>query len=313
MIYVALVILVAGALLVASWLGVARNRAAWPPRGSFLQVGGASIHYTVRGHGTPLVCLHGASANLRDFEASITPLLENRFRVISIDRPGLGHSTRPGGDWWTPLDQANAVRAVLRHLAVDRPILLGHSWSGALVMSYLVHYPREITGAILLAPATRSWFAPSSLYNRISRWPVVGALFGYLLVYPVGSLLMDSGIRSVFRHGRVPDGYRQRTGVDLLLQPQSWRANADDLCLLNDYLKSRAHMYDWVRHPVLALIGDHDTIVSNEIHTLALKRQMPQLDVVSMADTGHAPHHEHPAAVARLIREFVNGLNITSN
>ena len=180
-------------------------------------------------------------------------------------------------------------------------------------MSYLIHYPEEVSGAVLLAPATRSWYAPSALYNRISRWPVIGSLFIRLLVYPVGVLMMDSGIRSVFRRGRTPAGYRERTGVDLLLRPASWRANADDLVLLNQYLSQQSGRYDGIRHPVMAIIGDHDTIVSNEIHTLALKKQLPQLEIVSVADSGHAPHHEHPEAVSRLIQKFGSAVSITSN
>lgn len=112
-----------------------------PPDGRFMEVGKARIRYNDNGEGTAIVCLHGASSNARDMEASIAPLLAGDFRVVPVDCPGLGHSTHSGPGWWSPLDQANAVREVLHRLGIRRPVLLGHSWSGAVVLSYLLITP----------------------------------------------------------------------------------------------------------------------------------------------------------------------------
>lgn len=101
-----------------------------PPDGRFMEVGKARIRYNDNGEGTAIVCLHRASSNARDMEESIAPLLVGDFRVVTVDRPGLGHSTSPGTGWWSPLDQANAVREVLSRLGIRSPVLLGHSWSG---------------------------------------------------------------------------------------------------------------------------------------------------------------------------------------
>ena len=278
-----------------------------------MEVGKARIHYNDSGEGTAIVCLHGASSNARDMEESIVPLLAGDFRVVTVDRPGLGHSTRPGKDWWSPLDQANAVREVLQRLGIRRPVLLGHSWSGAVVLSYLLQYPGEVAGAILLSPATRAWNLPPALSNRISRWPLAGTLFVRLLVLPIGSLVMGAGVRSVFHRGKTPRDYRQRTHLNMLLRPDTWRANADDLCRLNDYLKENSREYGRIRHPLLAIIGDHDRVVSNEIHTLGLRQQIPHLQIVSIAQSGHLPHHEEPEAVARLIRRFCRNMETTSS
>ena len=94
-----------------------------------MEIGKARIHYNDNdnGKGTTIVCLHGASSNARDMVESIAPLLVGDFRVVTVDRPDLGHSTRPGTGWWSPLDQANAVREVLSRLGIRRPVLLGHS------------------------------------------------------------------------------------------------------------------------------------------------------------------------------------------
>ena len=310
---IALVLFMVLGLLGVSLLGSRWLDRRYPPGGRFMEVGKARIHYNVSGEGTAIVCLHGASSNARDMEESIVPLLAGDFRVVTMDRPGLGHSTRPGKDWWSPLDQANAVREVLQRLGIRRPVLLGHSWSGAVVLSYLLQYPGEVAGGILLSPATRAWNLPPALSNRISRWPLAGTLFVRLLVLPIGSLVMGVGVRSVFHQGKTPRDYRQRTHLNLLLRPDTWRANADDLCRLNDYLKENSREYGRIRHPLLAIIGDHDRVVSNEIHTLGLRQQIPHLQIVSIAQSDHLPHHEEPEAVARLIRRFCRNMETTSS
>ena len=142
-------------LLGISLLGTRLLDRRYPPDGRFMEVGKARIRYNDNGRGTAIVCQHGASSNAWDMEASIAPLLAGDFRVVTVDRPGMGHSTRPGPGWWSPLDQANAVREVLHRLGIRRPVLLGHSWSGADVLSYLLHYPGEVAGGFLISPATR--------------------------------------------------------------------------------------------------------------------------------------------------------------
>jgi pimeloyl-ACP methyl ester carboxylesterase len=284
-----------------------------PARGKFLSVEGGRLHYIDQGQGDSLILLHGASANGQDFDASILPALAKHYRVIVPDRLGMGHSLRVGRHWHTPLDQANTVRELITHLGLDKPVLVAHSWSGALALAYLLYYPREISSVVLLSPAAHTWHAPAALYNRLTRWPLIGQLFTWLMVFPLGYLGLDTGIRSVFHRGKVPAGYRRRTAIDLLLRPRSWRANADDLCLLNPYLASQGRSYGWIRHPIMSIIGDYDTVVSNEIHTMTLKRQLHSLSVVSLAECGHAPHHEHPEAVCRLIRDFIESLGPTNS
>ena len=117
------------------------------------------------------------------------------------------------------------------------------------------------------------------------------------------------GIKTVFFEGKVPSKYRRKTGIDLLLRPRSWLANADDLSLLNDYLKYQEQFYHWIKHPMLAIIGDQDIVVSNQIHTESLSQQAKQLEVVELSQMGHAPHHSAPDSVVSSILSFTRKIN----
>ena len=120
-----LVLLILVGLVVYTRFSVWRLEQKYPSRGKFIEFDGNTIHYTVKGEGPPLVLLHGASANSLDYEASIAPVLAKMFTVITVDRPGFGHSTRKRGKWKTPLDQANLVREVLRKERSNNPYWLG--------------------------------------------------------------------------------------------------------------------------------------------------------------------------------------------
>src|SRR4029079_12225642 len=101
---------VASALL-NRWLAQKAERRT-PPLGRFVTVKGVRLHYVDRGTGTPLVLLHGNGSMIEDFQSSgLIDLAAQKYRVISIDRPGLGHSNRPRGTVWTPEAQADLISA----------------------------------------------------------------------------------------------------------------------------------------------------------------------------------------------------------
>ena len=147
-------LLAAGAALAAAavWVNWKARRAEreHPPIGRFLEVDGVRLHYLDRGEGRPVVLLHGNGSMIEDLALSgLLELAAARYRVVAFDRPGYGHSTRPRDRVWTPEAQAELVRAALRRLGVERPIVVGHSW-GTLVATALAH-PADVAGLVLLS------------------------------------------------------------------------------------------------------------------------------------------------------------------
>ncbi|MEM6308379.1 MAG: alpha/beta fold hydrolase, partial [Pseudomonadota bacterium] len=124
------------------WRGQALTKRAtqlYPPIGQFVEIDGVRLHYTDQGSGQAIVLIHGASGNLRDFAFDLAPELAKSHRVIAFDRPGLGYSERatPAYDnIWTsqaesPQEQAALLIAATRALGVKQPIVVGHSFGGA--------------------------------------------------------------------------------------------------------------------------------------------------------------------------------------
>jgi len=282
-----------------------RAESAHPPIGRFAAVDGLRVHYTDQGQGRPLILVHGASTSLLDFHASIAGPLAARHRVIVADRPGHGYSERPAAAWPNPLAQAHIIHGLAQALGVERPMLVGHSWAGALVLAYLLAYPDEAAGAVLLAGGTHPWEGGVAWYNDLAGVPVLGSLFAYTVGGALGPLAIDGGVAEVLSPDPVPDGYRSRTGVDLSLRPRTFLANAEDVRRLSPFLAEQRAGYARIQVPLLLITGDADDLVPAWNHADRLILEAPRARQVVIPGAGHGLHHSRVDLVVGLIEDFV--------
>jgi pimeloyl-ACP methyl ester carboxylesterase len=311
--YLLVLALLIGALAAATSLGVARLETAHPPTGQFVEVQGVRLHVAVLGlpHDTPavdpaVVLIHGASGNLEDMRLALGEKLALSYRVILVDRPGHGWSSRPESDEYaSPARQAELVAGVLQQLGVRHAILIGHSWGGAVATAYALAFPERTTGLILLSAPTHPWPANPGWYNKLASFPYVGPLFLRTCVYPLGLLLVDGAARSVFEPQPVPENYVRRAAIRLVLRPRTFHSNARDLSLLESFIAAQVPRYVDLRTPTVIIAGDRDTMVSPQINARALAATLPCAKLVLLKDIGHMPHHAAPEVVATAIDELV--------
>jgi proline iminopeptidase len=136
---------------------LAAAAAALVPRETRVPVGRASLYVRVVGQGPPVLVLHGGP----DFDHSyLLPELDrlgDAFRVVYYDQRGRGRSAehvRPEDvSLGTDVEDVDAVR---RHLGLEAPILLGHSWGTVLALEYALRHPTHVSRLILMNPAPAS-------------------------------------------------------------------------------------------------------------------------------------------------------------
>ncbi|HEX4837511.1 MAG TPA: alpha/beta hydrolase, partial [Solirubrobacteraceae bacterium] len=142
------VLALAAVVVVLNWTW---GRLPATPRatGEFVQLTGVKVRYLERPGPEPAVLLiHGLPGTADDFEA-VTPLVTGH-RTIAIDRPGFGFST--GG--YFPFDrQLQAVQEVIEKLHLGHPILVGHSYGGAVALAYAERHPGAVRGLVLVDAA----------------------------------------------------------------------------------------------------------------------------------------------------------------
>jgi pimeloyl-ACP methyl ester carboxylesterase len=147
--------------------------------GRYLTVryGGAEYRIFVEeaGAGIPLLCLHTAGADSRQYRHLLNDNgVTDRFRVIAFDMPYHGRSDPPAG-WWlkryrlTTKDYLGLIRAVWKALGLKRPVVLGCSMGGAIVLKLAARYQRELRGILGLESAA---YAPGR-YNEFLHHPAI--------------------------------------------------------------------------------------------------------------------------------------------
>jgi pimeloyl-ACP methyl ester carboxylesterase len=311
-------ILIAGLVLVGilglcaaiTAVGVWFIERAHRPAGVFVPVSGGRLHVVelgpaAAGDDPPVVLLHGASGNLEDQRLILGNRLAATRHVILIDRPGHGFSDRPGaGADASPGRQASLVAEALARLGVERAIIVGHSWSGALAAAYALDYPARVAGLLLLAPVTHPWPGGISWYNDIAALPVIAELFARTIVLPLGLCLIGRAVENVFAPQAAPERYVRRAAGLLVLRPAEFIANAQDLAALEGFVAGQVRRYRAITAPTVIITGDRDRTVSPKIHARAAAALIPNARLVELAGIGHMLPHVAPAAIIAAIDEL---------
>jgi pimeloyl-ACP methyl ester carboxylesterase len=133
------------------------------------------IYFEEAGEGIPLLCLHTAGADSRQFRHLLNDAeVTRRYRVIAFDMPYHGRSNPPDG-WWlrkyllTMKGYLALVRSVWLALGLERPVVMGGSMGGAIVLKLAAEYQRELHGIIGLESSA---FAPGR-YNDYLHHPAI--------------------------------------------------------------------------------------------------------------------------------------------
>jgi pimeloyl-ACP methyl ester carboxylesterase len=275
------------------------------PPGEYVEIDGASIRYVEEGSGPAVLLIHGASSNAEDMRVALSGHLDG-YRAIYIDRPGLGWSERPDGRW-TPEREAALIRALMTELEIEDPVVVGHSWGGAITMRLAIDHGDALTGLVLIAPALRSDVGEAAWYNRASRIPLVGPLITRVFVPILGPRQIGSGLETTFSPQSVPEGYAETVRINRLFNPSVFKANAADMAPVNEHLAAQEGRYDEIALPTVILAGPNDEVVYTHMHSGRVAPTMPNARLVTDADWGHMLHHYAPDQVRAAIDAVADG------
>lgn len=308
---VLLAALLLGFIAVVQWRAFAREASAnkgYPAQGRIIDVDGTPIHVLVAGSGPDLVLIHGANGNVRDWTFDFVDRISDRYRVIMVDRPGLGWTGRlpgKGGAWniayETPQEQAAVLQKAVSIIGVNQPIIAGHSLGGAVAMAWALSDPENTAAVVMLSAVSNPW--PGGLgwvYSATS------SAWGGALVVPIASAFVSesyiaNSIESIFAPQLAPEGYAQHVGTSLVLRRETMRANAQQVNYLRPSIVKMAARYNELTMPIEIVHGDADTIVPLDIHALPLSQKAPNSALTVLQGIGHMPHHVAPDAVIQAI------------
>ncbi len=275
----------------------------------FVEVSGLRLRYRRMGQGAPVVVIHGAGGNLGDWTAGPAQAIATGFDVTVFDRPGLGMSGWPE-DYADIFTQARLLRSASEAIGIRNPIVIGHSYGGAVALAWAVDSPQTVSGLLLIAAVSEVWSTPGGIgaLNQVMAVPVAGSAVAWILPRLATPAYVSRRLDEVFWPQSAPPGYLDDLNPALILNAGTLRRNAVQLLNLKAQVARAVPRYqDALRMvPIELLHGTADRIVSPAIHSQVFAEQVPHARLTLLPGIGHMPHHVAPeemlAALDRLTR-----------
>ena len=165
-----------------------------------------------------------------------------------------------------------------------------------------VERPDKLTGLVVASPATHPWpSGKTNWYNHLARVPVIGWLFTRTLASPAGLGRIAAATDCVFAPNQVPATYLEDAGIELVMVPRRFMDNSEDLTGLHPHTVRYKHRYKEITTPTIIITGDHDTVVSKEIHAENLARDIVGSRLFVVKNVGHKPDYALTDLVAASI------------
>jgi pimeloyl-ACP methyl ester carboxylesterase len=268
----------------------------------YLLVDGVNLHYVRSGKGQPVVLLHGNDGTLKDFTMSIFGLVAEKYDALAFDRPGHGLSKVVSARNVTPELQARVLHSALQKLGVKRPILVGHSWSSSLALSYALEYQEELCGLVLLGGLAFETTAAKPICH-LAQVPLLGTSVAHL--YKVtGKKQVKRQLQDAFSPENTPNAY-EKEFLSSMFRVGQLKAAARDEVMLNQSLRRISSQYSKIKLPVLILTGDRDRVVAPEEHSYPLHKAIPHSRLIVLKNAGHQLHFTRQQEVMQAIDSVV--------
>lgn len=288
-----------------------RIEQAVPMDGRHIDVGAERIHYAEYGNGggPPIVFVHGLCGQMRNFAYLPLEALAREHRVILVDRPGSGYSTRGAHSAANIRTQANTVARLIAALGLDAPVLVGHSLGGAIALAVALDHPESVARLALIAPLTHvQTEVPKAFRALVVRSARVRRFMARALATPFGLATSGPTLKAVFAPEAVPDDFRTRGGALLSLRPQGFYHASMDLVAIEDSddLAQMEQRYADLTVPVDVLFGRDDIVLDWMRHGDALRRRSKRV-TLKVIDGGHMLPVTAPSTTFDWLRTAIAG------
>ena len=237
---------------------------------AFFLSGGHALHFEMRGEGEPVLLIHGLGSSGGDWAFQV-PVLESRFRVIMPDLPGCGRSGMASAGCSIGA-LAESLWALLDHLQVVRPNVIGFSLGGAVALEMALQRPAAVPRLVLINSLAsyridhwRKWLEariPAAMVRVLGMRLMARLLAGRVLPEPWQRPMRERAVAVI---GAVPAA----TYLAMAAALEAWSAT-DRLDRLRSRILLIAAKHDYTplaeKHALAALLHARIVVVNGSRH-----------------------------------------------
>jgi len=225
-----------------------------------------------------LVFIHGWGATAKIFD-TVFYYLKNEFNIYYFDLPGFGNT--PIEKVMTLKDYAEFVYEFLKENNIKEPIIIGHSFGGAIAVKLALLYPEVISKLILVsASAIRRPHRKIMLIKKAADFikPILPEKLRKILIK---LLKLDKTDYAKIDNAKLKETFKNIINEDL------------------------SHCLSAIKIPTLVIWGGKDTITLLEEGKLIAK-SIPNAKLLVIKNSGHFLFLEKPEEFTKLIKDFTN-------
>ncbi|MEM7114857.1 MAG: alpha/beta fold hydrolase [Chloroflexota bacterium] len=273
-------------------------------KSEFVEVDDLRLHYLIAGEGEAVLLLHGWPTSAYLWR-NVMPAMAQTHRVIALDLPGYGQSTKRPSDSFSFFYHEKALDGFLATLGIDKIHLVVHDLGGPVGLFWAVRQLERVHSLT---------FLNTIVYPDFS-WGV--KLFAFMTMAP--------GIRSWLSSPR-GIAWAMRLGVQQKekLTPKVIANYTDPFqernvrkTLLKSVQRLSLKGYDEIvaklfafEGPVCLIYGENDQILPRIANTMhRLQTSFPQAELTSLPNCGHFLQEDEPEKLGKLLAAFLTGVS----
>jgi pimeloyl-ACP methyl ester carboxylesterase len=256
-----------------------------------------NLHYV--DYGQPgsrgLVMLHGGGANTHWYDF-IGPTLSQHCHALALDLRGHGDSTPVEPPLYTYDAYMDDIRALLQAEQLQRPVLMGHSMGGMLMVRYTSANVHDI-GALIICDARPVYGEEDQeRLHRTAQRP--GREYKTKEDYVAHFRIRPDGLRAA------PDVHRYIAECSCKQLPHgTWVHKIDRRTYAQRQMIDTLPLYTKITCPVLFLWAEHSRVSVGMIQQL--RAACPHAEIAPVADSGHHLTLDQPQQTIRLVQDFL--------
>ncbi|WP_445664481.1 alpha/beta hydrolase [Fodinibius sp. AD559] len=265
------------------------------------------VAYIDKGEGPAIILIHGLGSYIPAWKQTIPALTEN-YRVIALDLPGYGKSSKDVDSYSIPFF-AKTVADLQDSLGIEKATWAGHSMGSQIALQAAIDYPDKISKLVLLAPAGFETFTEQE-----------GTMMSNFVTPQSIKATPDSLIRQMFKATFHEFPREAQFMIEDRVAIRSAK-NFDGYA--RAYAGSVQAMLDGpvfeklssINQPSLIIFGKQDMLIPNrQFHgNLTTKKvaesghkRLPNSQLKLIGQAGHFVHFEQPEMVNKEILNFLN-------